>query len=321
MNFSDDQASPATPAGDIFGADLISNSPTTSERVVDTQSGYLVVLKKVDGSRVALSVKRRIGTPPGTSILLTPDEQVKLSKILADAKTMTQPTRVSPRAEQWSKTLSSKTREGGEEFLLGVTPEKEFARVTAEREVDRELAKRELRREHGVFSRGQIISIAAGLILVAVVGIGAVVNFNKKQKEVPPPVVAVAPPVEDVSTKVDKFVRGFVADMLDFNAATYKASQVRAMASMTPELLEKYWAETSFPLSKAQLQATPKGQTLMITKVTQQPGLDDTREVDLFAELVSANSKISTPVHLRLKIGTGPDNQFRVIEQKDVSGK
>ncbi len=91
MSFSDDHASQAAPffgdeTGEIFDApDVVFESPTTTERVVDTQSGFLVVIKRVD-SRLALSVKRRLGTPPVSSILLTPDESLKLSKILRKAK-------------------------------------------------------------------------------------------------------------------------------------------------------------------------------------------------------------------------------------------
>jgi hypothetical protein len=91
LSFSDDHASQAAPffgdeTGEIFDApDVVFESPTTTERVVDTQSGFLVVIKRVD-SRLALSVKRRLGTPPVSSILLTPDESLKLSKILRKAK-------------------------------------------------------------------------------------------------------------------------------------------------------------------------------------------------------------------------------------------
>ncbi|MBY0357102.1 MAG: hypothetical protein K2W82_03800 [Candidatus Obscuribacterales bacterium] len=87
MSFSDDQTSPAAPfSGDSSGAifdlpDMIAGTADTSEHIVDTQSGFLVIVKHQD-NRCAFSVKRRLGTPPSSSVTLTPDESIKLSKIL-----------------------------------------------------------------------------------------------------------------------------------------------------------------------------------------------------------------------------------------------
>ena len=72
-------------SGQIFEvSDVIPNRYSITERIVDTQSGFIVNLKNIDG-RIALSVKRRLGTPPGSAILFTPDESLKLSKILASS--------------------------------------------------------------------------------------------------------------------------------------------------------------------------------------------------------------------------------------------
>lgn len=321
MNFSDDHTSPAAPfsKNDIFDDDVISGSPITSERMVETLSGYLVVVKKVDGSRVGLSVKRRIGTPPSTSILLTPDEQVKLAKILADAKSLTaskQHHRVSPRVERWTSGLSRKTRSGEEpESAESESPEQEFARVAQERE--EEMPRRRRRRGTGWQpNRAQIASVALGVLAGPIIGIMLVSSFTHKKSDAAK-VTAAAATMEEA--RIDRFVRTFVGDMLDFNPATYKTSQVHAMSVMTPELLEKYWKETNFPLSNEQLSGTPKGQTLIITKVNQAAGAGQITNVDLFAELVSADSKVSTPVHLQIKVDEGIDNQLRVLDQKDLS--
>src|SRR5437868_3689697 len=89
MNYSDDSSPPSSPffsngSGGIFDApDIVWQSPTTHERVVDTQSGFLVVVKRAESERFSLSVKRRLGTPPTSSVVLTPDESLKLSKILS----------------------------------------------------------------------------------------------------------------------------------------------------------------------------------------------------------------------------------------------
>jgi hypothetical protein len=87
MSSYDDPSSSKAPqwgegSGGIFDApDMVFDSPTTSERVVDTQSGFLVVVKRLD-DRYTLSFKRRIGTPPTSSINLTPDESKRFARIL-----------------------------------------------------------------------------------------------------------------------------------------------------------------------------------------------------------------------------------------------
>lgn len=325
MSYPDDPTSSATPygeTGDVFGgSDVVSSSPTTSERIVDTQSGYLVVVRRVDGLRVALSVKRRLGTPPSSSILLTPDEQVKLAKILADAKSNVPSARTSPRAERSTEPpIQPQKRRGSEPHeelgSLGDAPEKEFARVSAER-LDEPRSRRRDRR--GPMSRAKIAAIVGAALLVPVAGFFALSHSSNhiKQPADVKQAEAAASAAEDA--RIDHFVRSFVADMLDFNPGTYRSSQIHAMAVMTPQLLDRYWQETSFPLSKAQLSQIPKGHTLIITKVTQEAGPEQTKSVDLFAELAGANSKISAPVHLRLKVGYGIENQLRVLEQKDLS--
>ncbi len=51
------------------------------ERSFETQSGFLVLVKPI-GNRLSLSFKRQIGTPPISSIFLTPDEATRLANIL-----------------------------------------------------------------------------------------------------------------------------------------------------------------------------------------------------------------------------------------------
>jgi hypothetical protein len=158
------------------------------------------------------------------------------------------------------------------------------------------------------------VAIAGLLGYIAVNALGV-----KKAAPVAAPVVVQPGPLDD--SVVDKFARGFVADMLDFNPDSYKVSQIQAMSHMQGAVLEKYWAETNFPLPKRQLKTLPQGQTVMITKVTQERSSAEEKEVDIFAELVSANSKISNPVHLKLKLALTPDNQIKVGSMQDLSGK
>jgi hypothetical protein len=332
VTFSDDYASTFSgdDTGDIFDApDVVRQSPTTTERVVDTQSGFLVVIKRVD-SRLSLSVKRRLGTPPVSSILLTPDESLKLSRILAGSKSdLHVPTRIntpiSPDVDGWLASIEDLDREAGQflesnEVEPGPLTDPHSRSFTARR------PRSTRRRTAGPFkiSKKQIIVGASCLVLVPLltfVGYKTLTSKNIAPKQA----VAAAPAVVDVQAleadRVNKFSRAFVSDMLDFSPATYKISQIHAMANMSPELLESYWKETHFPLTSDQLKSSPQGMTLMITKIEQQRTDDQARAVDIYAELVSPNSKISNPVHLQLKVGTSVDGQLRVLEQKDLSAK
>ncbi|MBS2002394.1 MAG: hypothetical protein JST44_12870 [Cyanobacteria bacterium SZAS LIN-5] len=325
MAFSDDYASTFSndESGDIFDApDVVQQSPTTTERVVDTQSGFLVVIKRVD-SRFSLSVKRRIGTPPASSILLTPDESVKLSKILGSAGAEF---RASSRvglhstadSERWS-TPAEETLSRNLDDLEAGSPRAPHTRAYTAR---RPRSSRRRPTAPLKLPFKLIGIVAACLVLIPVL---ATVGYKFMTARHPAPAQAEVKPAVDVAAieaeRINKFARTFVSDMLDFNPASYRVSQVHAMANMSPELLENYWKETHFPLSPEQLKSTPQGMTLMITKVEQERIDEASRKVDIFAELVSPNSKLSNPVHLQLKIATSDDGQLRVLEQKDLSAK
>lgn len=306
--------------GDIFAApDVVQLSEITTERVVDTQSGFLVVIRRVD-SRLALSVKRRLGTPPVSSILLTPDESVKLSKILAGSQFDSYvPTRlntsISPEVDSWLADINDHDASA----LLdepGQTQRDPHSRTfTAKRPRTRRRNTRP-----PLFSKTQLVVAAACVVVTPIVLFAVYKTLTPANK-----VAAAAPPainIEQVqSQRINTFARNFVSDMLDFNPRTYKVSQIHAMASMSPELMERYWQETHFPLSQTQLNATPQGMTLMITKIDQKKLANKSSDVDLFAELVSADSKISNPVHLKLTVAGTDDGQLRVLDQKDLSAK
>ncbi len=336
MAFSDDYAPTFSndESGDFLDApDVVRQSPTTAERVVDTQSGFLVVIKRVD-SRFSLSVKRRIGTPPASSILLTPDESIKLSKILSSASSeYRSSSRVSSRSnsdlEGWLESVENRHQDSNQEFD-GSDEDVELiepgqARTPHARAYS---ARRPRSTRHRPETAKKVPFkligiIAACLIILPIAAIGGYKQLTAKHPA-PEPATATKPAVDveaAESERVNKFARAFVSDMLDFNPSTYRVSQIHAMAHMAPELLNNYWKETHFPLSTEQLKATPQGMTLMITKVDQQRLDEVLRQVDIYAELVSPNSKLSNPVHLQLKVENTDDSQLRVLEQKDLTTK
>lgn len=307
---------------------MVHQSPTTNERVVDTQSGYLVVVKRME-SKIALSVKRRIGTPPSSAIYLTPDESIKLSAILADQVAVQTGKQLSPRkiqssVEDWlgKVTAGAGSTEGTLDPYSGQVDSESAQNEDSPRgEMSSMQRAARSRRKRMVPNQG--IKVAVGIIGVSIVAVIAGVIFSQSHGHhdaVPTqPVVTAQGPLDD--SVVDKFARGFISDMLDFNPDTYKMSQIQAMSHMSVPVLEKYWLETNFPLPKRQLKNLPQGQTVMITKVTQERQSAEEKEVDIFAELVSANSKISNPVHLKLKLSLTPDQQIKVGSMQDLTTK
>jgi len=311
MSFSDDPASPAAPfSGDDTGAifdapDMVWQSPTTSERVVDTQSGFLLVLKRQDG-RQALSVKRRLGTPPSSSVLLTPDESLKLSRILVG----------SGPAERGSKAASYSVDQ-----LLSAVVEPEPGQRAKARSVWLDATPsyylKPYRRPFPPLNIGLPgFSLLTAFLLFVAGMTGYLLNTLVKPQSA---VLAGAPADPLAMSKVDTYARRFVSNMLDFNPDTYKVSQVRAMAAMSPELVESYWQDTNFPLSRRQLKTLPQGTTVVITKVTQDRLGAQQAEVDIYAELVRPDSKVSNPLHLELRLAVDAEGEVRVLEQKDLS--
>jgi len=317
--------------------------------VVDTQSGFLVVIKRLE-ARLALSVKRRIGTPPSSSILLTQDESLKLARILSD-DTAGEPengngkgrkTGFARDIDNWINTLSSSKTEHKESADIGAGELDAYNQLDQYESGDPEglerspssrwdkfmmdepapesrRAARKRKRQTLTIPPGAkkvAIGLAATVVVVAIAGT-LIANFKGPDNSQPKKDILAQAPLSE--TRVDKFARAFVSNMLDFGPSTYRMSQVQAMSVMKPELLDNYWQETNFPLSKRQLASLPQNQTVLITRVSQERVDESTKDVDIYAELVSADNKMSSPVHLKLKVAQTPDNNLQVIEQKDLT--
>jgi hypothetical protein len=285
MTFSEDPATPAAPFsgdGSIFDQpDVLMSLPTTNERVVDTQSGFLLVIRRM-GERLALSCKRRVGTPPSSAILLTADESIKLSKILAYSTAGIE--------YHDGEASAGSSNAGNRRRFAGSSGTGRRRRLSA-------------------------IAIAALLVCIVVACFGGGLLVGKLQ-----PTSAPAVSTNQLSAAaVDRFARRFVSEMLDFNPETYKVSQVSAMSAMVPELLEKYWQETNFPLSRKQLKSLPQGTTMAIDQIVQQRQEGGTAVADVYAQLIHPETKISSPVHIKLTLALSPEGQIRVVGQEDLT--
>ena len=292
MTFSDDPSSPAAPfSGDGSAFDLpdvVLQSPTTSERIVDTQSGFLVVVKRL-GDRLGLSFKRHVGTPPSSVVMLSPDESIKLSRILSTTiMGVTEP-------DVLDDDLPLRRR-GFSAFGNRGTRANSFPSTFSDKKA--------------------LIPLAVAAVVVSVVALAGGYFWGQSQGASAQKPQAVDPLDP---AKIDQFSRRFVADMLDFNPVTYRASQVQAMSHMSPDLLDKHWRETNFPLSTARLKALPQGATVIITRIGKERQDQESATADIYAELVQADSKVSSPIHLKLKLGLDGDGGIRVIEQEDLT--
>lgn len=336
MSYTDDYASSIAPfAGDQTGQilaepDVVSLSPVTSARVVETQSGYLVVVKRAD-DRLSLSVKRRIGTPPSSQVILTCDETVGLSRILCD----------SAASLGYSEEFTVRQNGNGNGQVatkddLGTIYGDASAPDAA---LDWDEIKKPLRYRR---TKKHMDSIAETLaeavapsrlkkIPIAMIGAGAAavvalvvvaflaVTFLTPSKTSTSSAAKPAASVNPMSAdNVDKFVRNFVGNMLDFNPKTYRGSQVHAMAVMQSALMEKYWHETGFPISTAKLRSQHRDQTLIINKVVQQPTSSVTTDIDMYAEVVTPGEE-STAIHLLMELGITDDGNLTVTEMKDAA--
>jgi hypothetical protein len=298
LSYSDDQVSSAKPfvgdeTGTIFNApDVVLQSPTTTERVIDTQSGFLVVVKHL-GIRDTLSVRRRIGTPPSSSILLTPDESLRLAQILTEEKPEQTP---------------------GTTYNIKL-PQRDLIASREDQDDTKSLeADFKARKES---DRKRSIKIAAlATLLVACLFISTIYAFksrlvNSTHKE--------SLTEADIESHVNQFARNYVIYLLDFNPQTYRFSQIQAMSSMSTDLMEKYWQETHFPISVSQLKNTGQTHTLTVNKVLQEkPDPDSVRLVEVFGEIKNKQTDTSHPIHLQLKLQASEQGQIRVLAQKDM---
>lgn len=358
MSYSDESASSLTPfngdpTGDIFASqDVVARSPLTSTRVVETQSGFLIVVKDVpEKERLSLSVKRQIGTPPTSNILMTMDESKKLSNILFQAPDTQEQLQVPNHLRETSDRIAQAPTYGyadrpdaapyagiaGLQSPYSTQPELDtyasssntaptIDEMRTPYRVRRGGSNQRVRTTYNAeaildyFSNIKKRQLAiAGVALVAVVGIaiGAVALFTpskaKKEKE-----AAQAAALLNAPDPIETFSRNFVINLLDFNPSTYRVSQVKAMAVMEPELMERHWQETKFPLSRRTLSNLPEGQQVVIEKISKEATSASSYDVEIRGSVTSPG-KDPSPLALKLEISKTMDGQYLVTNQKDLS--
>jgi len=352
VSYSDESASSLTPfngdpTGDIFASqDVVARSPLTSTRVVETQSGFLIVVKDVpEKERLSLSVKRQIGTPPTSNILMTMDESKKLSNILYQGQNTQDdvPSHLRETSDRIAQapTYGYADRPDAAPYAgipspYSTQPELEtYASSATTPTIDEMRTPYRVRRGGNqkvrtalhaeaildYFSNVKKRQLAiGGVALLAVVGIaiGAVAllapssNKAKRDKEIAQSAALNAP------DPVETFARNFVTNLLDFNPSSYRVSQIKAMAVMEPELMERHWQETKFPLSKRVLANLPEGQQVIIDKISKEATSASSYDIEVKGSVTSPG-KDPSPLALKLEISKTIDGQFIVTDQKDLS--
>jgi len=346
VSYSDESASSLTPfngdpTGDIFASqDVVARSPLTSTRVVETQSGFLIVVKDVpEKERLSLSVKRQIGTPPTSNILMTMDESKKLSNILfqtPDAPDQMPGQMVPNHLRETSDRIAQAPTYGYADRPEAYSSQPDLDTYTSPANtpsIDEMRTPYRVRRGGNpqkvrtAYNAEAILEYFAnvkkrqlaigGVALIAVVGIAigavALLTPSKKRGQESAQTAALNAP-----DPVETFARTFVTNLLDFNPSSYKVSQVKAMAVMEPELMERHWQETKFPLSKRILSNLPEGQQVLIEKVTKEATSANSYDIEIKGTVTSPG-KDPSPLALKLEISKTMDGQFIVTNQKDLS--
>lgn len=277
---------------------------TDREANLETQSGFLIVLKGA-GDKLTLSVRRRVGTPPTSSVTLTPDEVRHFSNQLADVLPQSRNEKIAVGPER-----NAPNQPVGE---LDIFMEREYPGLAAK--------KRHRTGNSGGFTlpKEAIKTGVLALALVSVVG-GMVAYFAIKPKS--KKVVTEVAQVQEVTPDVEGFSRKFIGSMLDFKRESYRPSQIKALSMMTPELQKAHWAETGFPMTRAQMSKLPAEQEVRVESVNI-VALDPSNfEVDATGGVVTGGTtgSESMPFHLKLNV-VKTDDGLLVSSQKDMTAE
>lgn len=305
MSFSDDQSSPAAPfsgdsTGRIFDLPEAAQGAPAGDRLVDTQSGFLVVVKRLN-NRLALSIKRQLGTPPSSLVYLTPDESLKLSKILATSLTDDEQLEAHEiqAAIRGRRRSFQQTGSTDELLIPEVVPANPDLLI-------------KMRKGNTQVPRLYGVSFAVTLLLLC--GLFAMFTSQGTFHQL----TLKSVDANDVlsPTKVEQFVTGFVKDMLDFAPETYRSSQIKAMSFMTPSLMNRYWQETGFPLAPEDMRNLPQKNSVTLLEIKQQKLSGSTVVVNVKALIKEAGS--STPLNMFFKLELDRSGRILVVEQKRI---
>jgi hypothetical protein len=277
------------------------NQVLDREGQVETQSGFMLVFKG-NRDKATFSVRRKVGTPPTSAVTLTPDELRRLTNLVSEL--MPEPASREMLSVGAARALENTADRGDQPFgrELDTFIEREYP----------EIARRRRTRQPRPTVNKKAVVIASAVLLGAALVTGAAFHFLNAK-----PFAHAARAQSEIATpSVEEIARNFVSDMLDFKSASYRQSQIKAMAMMSDDLSSRYWQETHFPLSKSQLRKMP-AQELTIDSVNPVVLSPNNYQVDVKGTLTT-NKPIA--ILIRLSMTKGSDGKYLVTDQKDLSG-
>ena len=277
---------------------------TDREAALETQSGFMVVLKAVDG-RLVLSLRRKVGTPPTSQVSFTADEVRRLTAHLSEVL----PQSVSERIQVGEQRQPAENSSELDLFMSQEYPT---------------LARRKKSKSSfslAPFLKNRVLLGAAALLLLAL-GLGTML-FSGKKESAPAHSTSPEPETRSLALNIEKEAERFVTCLLDFKQDTYRSSQIKAMSMMSAELQKKYWQETGFPLSQEQQRRLPKEQEIRIESSLSRKSGAGVHVVDVRGGIVTrengSDSSRSMPMHIQLTMLEDQSGRLTVIEQKDLS--
>lgn len=282
---------------------------------LDIQSGFAIILNK-EGGRLQLSVRRKIGTPPGSQVVLTADESQRLANALSSSLAGS----ASSRAGQNHNYNQDYKQDYSQEPNLGLpqaakphSPAEDLSDMEAFLASEFPDLKRKKRSKAQKADLTILKTAALGLGCLLVLGVIFAMSDRTPTKGAIPKSQT---QLVDPKAKVEDFARLYVSSMLDFRRDSYKASQIKAMSMMGEEQLAKYLKETAFPLSEERIKSLPAEQDVRIETIEFGDQDKDSYLVKVKGGLVemSSGTSKSHPLALDLKISKDP---LMVIEQTD----
>jgi hypothetical protein len=292
---------------------------------LETQSGFLLVLKGMK-DKALLSVRRKVGTPPQRGITFTPDELKRFQNLVNEITPGSLPA-----AQGITQTLAKEVASidrNANNFELGAGEDLDkeldtfIEREYPELAQKRRKSARQVSFLDGLFSQfftaspfGRLLAMGA---LVLIAGSGASLFFFSSLKPEKKPFHRINIG-QNGSLAIEETARWFVLNMLNFKKNSYRQSQIRAMALMTPELSNRYWDETHFPLSSRQLATLPQDDEVKIVVVNSEAIAPGIYQVDVHASHLAGHSGSQSPVLIRLTLTQDATGKYLVSEQKDLS--
>lgn len=282
---------------------------------LDIQSGFAIILNK-EGGRLQLSVRRKIGTPPGSQVVLTADESQRLANALSSSLAGSASSRVSQNHnynQDYKQDYSQEPNFGLPQAAEPNSQAEDLSDMEAFLATEFPDLKRKKRSKAQKADLTILKTAALGLGCLLVLGVIFAMSDRTTTKGATPKSQT---QLVDPKAKVEDFARLYVSSMLDFRRDSYKASQIKAMSMMGEEQLSKYLKETAFPLSEERIKSLPAEQDVRIETIEFGNQDKDFYLVKVNGGLVemSSGTSKSHPLALDLKISKDP---LMVIEQTD----